>query len=62
MAEAILRLDPDVLLADGPPLDTGFYYDPALDTPISSDDFERIEAEMRLIADEDDLSRGKTST
>ena len=53
MAEAILRLYPDALLAYGPPLDTGFYYDLALDTPISSDDFERIEAEMRLIADED---------
>lgn len=52
MAEAILRLFPDAKLAYGPPLDTGFYYDLALDTPISSDDFERIEAEMRKIADE----------
>ncbi len=53
MAEAILRLYPGALLAYGPPLDTGFYYDLALDTPISSDDFEKIEAEMRKIADED---------
>jgi threonyl-tRNA synthetase len=49
MAEAIERLWPQALLAYGPPLDNGFYYDIALDSPISSDDFERIEAEMRTI-------------
>jgi len=53
MAEAIQRLWPDTLLAYGPPLDTGFYYDLALDTPISSDDFARIEAEMRKIVEDD---------
>ncbi len=52
MAEAIQRIWPDALLAYGPPLDNGFYYDIALDTPISSDDFERIEAEMRKIVEE----------
>ena len=52
MAEAIQRLWPDAQLAYGPPLDTGFYYDIALDTPISSDDFEKIEKEMRDIVDE----------
>src|SRR5256885_6990160 len=34
------------------PLDTGFYYDIALDTPISSNDFPRIEAEMQKIVQE----------
>ncbi|MEM6257937.1 MAG: threonine--tRNA ligase [Planctomycetota bacterium] len=53
MAEAIERLYPDVQLAYGPPLDNGFYYDMKLDTPISSDDFEKIEAEMRKIVEED---------
>ena len=53
MAEAIERLYPDTLLAYGPPLDTGFYYDLKLDTPISTDDFARIEAEMQRIIDED---------
>ncbi|BAM04715.1 threonine--tRNA ligase [Phycisphaera mikurensis] len=53
MAEAILRLHPDAELAYGPPLETGFYYDLALETPISSDDFEKIEASMREIAEED---------
>ncbi|MEM9019434.1 MAG: threonine--tRNA ligase [Planctomycetota bacterium] len=69
MAEAIERLYPDVQLAYGPPLDNGFYYDMKLDTPISSDDFEKIEAEMRKIVEEDrsfrrydlttDLGKGK---
>ncbi len=53
MAEAIERLWPDTQLAYGPPLDNGFYYDLKLDTPISSDDFEKIEAEMRKIVEED---------
>ncbi len=52
MAEAIQRIWPDALLAYGPPLDTGFYYDIALDTPISSDDFAKIEAEMKAIVKE----------
>jgi threonyl-tRNA synthetase len=52
MAEAIQRLWPAAQLAYGPPLDNGFYYDIALDTPISADDFERIEAEMKQIAAE----------
>jgi threonyl-tRNA synthetase len=52
MAEAIQRLYPDAKLAYGPPLDTGFYYDIALDTPISSNDFPRIEAEMQKIVAE----------
>src|SRR5215203_2379281 len=53
MAEAIQRLWPGALLAYGPALDTGFYYDIALDTPISTNDFERIEAEMQKIIAED---------
>ncbi len=52
MAEAIERLWPATQLAYGPPLDNGFYYDIKLDTPISSDDFPRIEEEMRKIAAE----------
>ena len=52
MAEAICRLFPKAQLAYGPPVDNGFYYDIALDTPISSDDFTRIEAEMQKIVAE----------
>ena len=49
MAEAIERIWPDTALAYGPPLDNGFYYDISLETPISSTDFEKIEAEMAKI-------------
>ena len=52
MAEAIQRLWPDAQLAYGPPLENGFYYDLKLDTPISSDDFPKIEAEMAQIIEE----------
>ena len=52
MAEAIQRLWPNALLAYGPALDTGFYYDMALDAPISSNDFPRIEKEMEKIVAE----------
>lgn len=53
MAEAIQRIWPEALLAYGPALESGFYYDIALDQPISSSDFERIEAEMAKIVGED---------
>jgi len=53
LAEAVCRLWPEVQLAYGPPTDDGFYYDLALERPISSDDFERIETVMREIAEED---------
>ena len=54
MAEAIERVygSDKVQLAYGPPLDSGFYYDMKLDTPISSEDFPKIEAEMRKIVEE----------
>ena len=52
MAEAILRLHPTAQLAYGPALENNFYYDMALDTPISSDDFGKIEEEMKKIVAE----------
>ncbi|MBI1335698.1 MAG: threonine--tRNA ligase [Phycisphaera sp.] len=52
MAEAIQRLWPEALLAYGPPLDNGFYYDITLEKPISTDDFANIEAEMKKIVEE----------
>ncbi|MBB6429596.1 threonine--tRNA ligase [Algisphaera agarilytica] len=63
MAEAIERLYPDVELAYGPPLDTGFYYDMKLDTPIREADFARIEDEMKKIVEENRaFSRYELST
>src|SRR5687768_3810943 len=52
MAEAIQRLWPQAQLAYGPALETGFYYDIALDAAISANDFARIEAEMEKIVAE----------
>src|SRR2546423_1214492 len=58
MAEAIQRLWPQAQLAYGPPLENGFYYDIALDTPISSNDFPRIEQEMeRIVAENRPFTR-----
>jgi threonyl-tRNA synthetase len=52
MAEAIQRLWPSAQLAYGPALETGFYYDIALNQPISANDFPRIEKEMEKIVAE----------
>jgi threonyl-tRNA synthetase len=53
LAEAVTRLWPGARLAYGPPLDNGFYYDIALEEPISTEDFGRIESEMARIVAED---------
>jgi threonyl-tRNA synthetase len=47
LAEAVLRLYPDTKIAIGPPIDNGFYYDFEFAEPISEDDLERIEEEIR---------------
>ena len=55
MAEAIARVRPGIELVYGPPVDGGFYYDMAVPEgePLSSDDFEAIEKEMKAIIAED---------
>jgi threonyl-tRNA synthetase len=63
MAEAIQRLWPGARLAYGPALETGFYYDIALDEPISANDFARIEAEMaKIVQDNRPFTRYDLST
>jgi threonyl-tRNA synthetase len=52
MATAILRIWPDAQFAYGPPIETGFYYDFEMQHRITPDDFEKIEAEMKKIAKE----------
>ncbi len=52
MARAVMRLYEGVGLAFGPTTGNGFYYDFDLDTPISEEDFPRIEAEMQAIIKE----------
>jgi threonyl-tRNA synthetase len=53
MAAAVCRVFDNVQLDIGPPTDDGFYYDFDLEDRITPDDFERIEAEMQQIIDED---------
>lgn len=52
LATAVLRLFPDAKLDIGPPTDTGFYYDIDLDHKFTAEDLEKIEAEMKKIAKE----------
>src|SRR6476619_1925984 len=52
MATAILRIWPDAQFAYGPPVEHGFYYAFDLNHRVTPDDFERIEAEMKKIAKE----------
>ncbi|MFP6701698.1 MAG: threonine--tRNA ligase [Planctomycetaceae bacterium] len=52
MARAVMRLFSGVGLAFGPTIDNGYYYDFELDEPISEEDFERIEQEMRSLIKE----------
>ncbi|MEZ5942583.1 MAG: threonine--tRNA ligase [Planctomycetaceae bacterium] len=49
MARAVMRVFPGVGLAFGPTTGNGYYYDFDLETPISEEDFPRIEAEMQEI-------------
>ena len=53
MAAAVCRLFDNVQLDIGPSTEDGFYYDFDLETRITPEDFERIEAEMKKIVVED---------
>ena len=52
MAQAIKRLYPSVKLAIGPSVADGFYYDVDSETPLTQEDLEKIEAEMKKIVKE----------
>src|SRR6478672_9608040 len=52
MATAILRIWPDAQFAYGPPIENGFYSDFEMKHRITPDDFEKIEAEMKKVAKE----------
>ncbi len=49
LAQAIKTIFPTCKLAIGPVIDNGFYYDVDFKTPISMEDFAKIEAEMKKI-------------
>ena len=52
MAQAIKRLYPDAKLAIGPSVADGFYYDIDRENPLTQEDLEKIEAEMKKIVKE----------
>ena len=52
LAQAVLRLYPGTKLGIGPAIDTGFYYDFDTETPLTQEDLDKIEAEMKKIAKE----------
>ncbi|MBQ7064625.1 MAG: threonine--tRNA ligase [Firmicutes bacterium] len=52
MAQAVKRLYPTAKLAIGPSIAEGFYYDIDFESPLTSDDFNKIEAEMKKIIKE----------
>ncbi len=53
LAQAIKTIYPTCKLAIGPVVENGFYYDVEFNTPITMDDFSKIEEEMRKIIKSD---------
>lgn len=51
MAEAVQTLFPGTQVTIGPSIENGFYYDFARNEPFSTEDFEKIEKEMRKIVE-----------
>ncbi|HVX93038.1 MAG TPA: threonine--tRNA ligase [Candidatus Dojkabacteria bacterium] len=49
LAQAVLKFYPDTKLGIGPAIDNGFYYDFEFKDPISEEDLEKIEKEMKRI-------------
>lgn len=53
LAQAVKRLYPNVKLAIGPAIETGFYYDFDVETPFTREQLDKIENEMQNIIKED---------
>ncbi|WP_127477107.1 threonine--tRNA ligase [Sulfurivermis fontis] len=53
LAQAVKRLFPTAQVTIGPVIENGFYYDFAYERPFTTEDLEKIEAEMEKIAAED---------
>jgi threonyl-tRNA synthetase len=52
MAQAMKHLYPGTCCGVGPAIEEGFYYDFAINSPISNEDLEKIELEMKKIVKE----------
>jgi threonyl-tRNA synthetase len=53
LATAVRQVRPQAGIGFGPPIEDGFYYDFDVSEPFTPDDVERIEAEMRKVAAEE---------
>ena len=53
LAQAVKRLFPDTKFGIGPAIENGFYYDVDSETPLTTEDLEKIEKEMKKIVKED---------
>jgi threonyl-tRNA synthetase len=53
LAHAVKHLYPEAQFGVGPAIENGFYYDIDIDTRLHPEDLEKIEAEMRRIAEQD---------
>ena len=53
LAQAVKRLYPDIKLGIGPAIDNGFYYDFKVEKPLTEEDLNKIEEEMKKIVKED---------
>ncbi|GAB6887377.1 threonine--tRNA ligase [Desulfothermus okinawensis JCM 13304] len=53
MAQAVKRLFPHVKVAIGPAIEDGFYYDFDVESPFTPEDIEKIEQEMKKLAEQD---------
>ena len=62
MAQAVKRLYKDAKLGTGPAVDGGFYYDIDLDLPLTQEELNKIEEEMKKIVKESlDIQRKEVS-
>jgi threonyl-tRNA synthetase len=62
MAQAVKELWPAARLDDGPPEETGFYYDISFPAPLTEEDFPRIEAKVaEILARKQSLVRRELS-
>jgi len=53
LAQAVKRLYPNTQLGIGPAIENGFYYDFKVEKPLTEDDINKIEEEMKKIVKED---------
>ena len=53
LAQAVKRLYPNTQLGIGPAIENGFYYDFKVEKPLTEEDINKIEEEMKKIVKED---------